>query len=136
MRYNLLVLALALIIGCAIPACVVRGAADAADRDLPEPETFLDLAAREMKQFHEEYHAYALDWYRLGFDYAYPNYHITDADIWPRPSDKNRWRPRGSHFTYVITEATKDTFLIQAIGDDKKVAYEMRQNMTAPLKLP
>lgn len=110
-------------------------AAEEADRDLPEPETFLIQAAQEMRAFHDQYKSYARDWYRLGFDYAYPTYRITDSDIWPRPADKNRWRPRGSHFTYVIVKAAGDAFLIEAIGDDKKVAYELRQGMDAPRKL-
>ena len=88
-----------------------------------------------MRAFHDEYKSYARDWYRLGFDYAYPTYRITDPDIWPRPSDGNRWRPRSSHFTYVIEKATSDAFLIQAISEDKKVAYELRQGMDVPRKV-
>lgn len=112
------------------------GAATGRDVEEPEAETFLMLAADEMKAFHAQYKSYARDWYRLGFDYAYPTYRITDPDIWPRRADKNRWRPRGSHYTYVIAEAGPDAFLIRAIGnDDDEVAYELRQGMKAPRKV-
>lgn len=110
-------------------------AAEAADVELPEPETFLILAGEEMATFHEEYGSYARDWFRLGFDYAYPNYRTTDPDIWPRREDKNSWKPRGAHYTYVIESATKDRFLIRALGEDGKPAYELRQGMKEPRKL-
>lgn len=106
-----------------------------ADRDLPEAETFLLLAGEQMEAFHKEYRAYARDWYRLGFDYAYPTYRITDADVWPRPADKNRWKPRGSSYTYVIEEATADAYLIRALGADGKPAYEMRQGDKEPKRV-
>ena len=110
-------------------------AGEEADVDHPEAETFLLLAAEQMNGFHTEYKTYAKDWYRLGFDYAYPTYRTSDPDIYPRPQDKNHWRPRGSNYTYVIVQADDKSFLIQAIDGEGKAAYEVRQDMKEPRKL-
>lgn len=103
-----------------------------ADVDMPEAVTFLNLAGEEMAKYHRAHEKYAAQWYRLGFDYAYPAYRLSDPGLRATPTDKNRWKPRGSHFTYILVTAGRDTFLIKALDSQGKPVYELKQGMRYP----
>ncbi|MBV9863994.1 MAG: hypothetical protein JO316_01440 [Abitibacteriaceae bacterium] len=108
------------------------GADQPGDIELPEAETFLNLAAEAMAKYHKTHGTYASQWHQLHFDYAYPTYHMSDPDIWPLPKNKNQWHPRGSHYTYVIVAARQNTFLVRALDSKGKPTYELRQGMLYP----
>jgi hypothetical protein len=102
------------------------------DVEMPEAVTFLNLAGEEMAKYRHAHKRFATQWHQLGFDYAYPYYHKTDPGLRATPGDKNRWKPRGGSYTYVIAAAGRDSFLIKALDNRGKSVYELKQGMVYP----
>jgi hypothetical protein len=101
-------------------------------RGRPEPELFLMLAAEVMERYHDSHGRYPGVWQGLNIKFGMGGYNSSDPGLRPRPDQDDDWRPLGCRFTYVIRDARKNSFLIQAVDDAGGVAYELEQGMKRP----
>ncbi|MEO6809791.1 MAG: hypothetical protein ABI353_11825, partial [Isosphaeraceae bacterium] len=108
-----------------------------AQQKLPEQDLFLLVAAHAMHEQHKRRGEYPKQWYLLDdFTFSPTPYQENDPDVRPKQEFGNRWRPRDCKYTYVIEDADKDHFLIQARNEDGHIEWEIRDNQTEPRKVP
>ncbi len=101
------------------------------DADTPEPKLFLPVAAAAMRAARENGALrYPAEWKLLKITYSAIPYRTYSLGIHPNESDTEDWRPRGCRYRYVITQADRDHFLIEAKGRAGTVEYEIRDGMT------
>jgi hypothetical protein len=132
-RLALACLAMAVLVGAA-GACT-RARHNTVVCPKPEQYLFLSTAIRAANAYHAQHGHYADQWYLLDMTFAKGGYYVTDPDVRPTQADGSRWRPRGCKPTYVITRATPDTVLIQAVSDAGVVEYEITETMETPKDL-
>lgn len=86
------------------------------DRGRADHELFLLAAADAMRVYWDRQGEYATRWHQLAITFAVGLYHIGDPDVRPPAADRERWRPRGSDWTYIINSANAMGFRVEA-GD-------------------
>ena len=101
----------------------------------PEPYLFLDKAGREMKVYHDQYQAYPSTWEQSDMFFIWHPDRADDPNGRPGPNQGKEWRPRWCRFVYVIREATKDRYLVQAVDESGLPEWEMDQDMVRPQKV-
>ncbi len=100
-----------------------------------EQNLFLPNAAEEMAKYHKKHGEYPKQWHLLGFDFSFTPYRTDDPEVYPKKEYGDRWRPRDCQYTYVIKEAGKEHFLIQALNKDDRAEWEIRDGQEKPKKV-
>ena len=114
--------------------CKPGGVMKDVDKGLPEPILFMKLALKTMKKYHTDNGVYPKDWYLLNITFVNGPYRIDDIGVAPTQEMGNRWHPKDCEFTYEITSADKEHFIIRAINQEGRIVYEINEKMDRPIK--
>ena len=101
----------------------------------PEHILFFRLAEKKMKEYQKGNGFYPPNWYLLDITFVNGPYRIYDKGISPTKEMGNRWHPKDCDYTYEITLANKDHFLIRAINQESQIEYEIDEQMEQPIRI-